>query len=102
MINILKIILVVGVFLGFGKVCVDLLVRDGYKVYGISWRVEFVGVNMDKFFVMVLMNVQQDDLVVFVIEQIICFFGCIDVVINSVGIGYVGFVEDMLMVEFKD
>ena len=102
MINTPKTILVVGASSGFGKACADLLVRDGHKVYGTSRRAEPAGANMDKFPVMVPMNVQQDDSVASAIEQIIRLSGRIDVVINSAGIGYAGSVEDMSMVEFKD
>lgn len=101
-----KVVLVVGASSGFGKACVELLVEQGYTVFGASRSAVPLGDVSNEAStcrsVMLSMDVQDQASVETAVSAVIKKCGRIDVVINSAGIAYAGAVEDTSIEEFQD
>ena len=97
-----KTILVVGASSGFGKACLELLARDGHRVFGASRTASELVEAAAENVTMLTMDVQDDESVVAAVQEVMTRVERIDVVINSAGIAYAGAVEDTAIAEFRD
>lgn len=92
MINMNWVVLVIGVFLGIGWVCVLCLVVDGFVVVVGGRNVDWVGVVVDEILVvggmviMVLGDVVELGYGEVVVVTVVGMFGCFDVLVNVVGV----------------
>lgn len=93
----LKVIFIIGVSFGLGKVFVWEFSYQGYIVFGMSCLFGGDQGNI----CMIIMDVQDEVSVVFGVEQVLVEVGWFDVVVNNVGIGIVGLLEDCSMEEVQ-
>jgi len=94
-----KVVLITGASSGIGKACAEYLHELGYRVYGTS-RNE-IGNLTTGTFMLIRMDVNNDQSVADGIDLILSREGRIDAVINNAGIGISGSVEDTALDEAK-
>ena len=94
-----QVVLITGASSGIGKACAEYLHDLGYRVYGTSRR-ETGNLTTSKF-MLIRMDVNNDQSVADGIDLILSREGRIDAVINNAGIGISGAVEDTALDEAK-
>ncbi|NLC68487.1 MAG: SDR family oxidoreductase [Clostridiaceae bacterium] len=94
-------VLVTGASSGVGKSIAQMLMENGYKVYGTTRKpvepgsqITYGKKNKKGFIEMVALDVRSEDSVKKAVEYIVKKEGKIDVLINNAGIGIAGAVED--------
>lgn len=96
-----KTVLITGASAGIGKATAIYLAENGYKVYGAARRIEKMQDLKEYGIKPVSLDVASDESLVACVEQILREAGCIDVLINNVGSGYYGAMEDMPIADSK-
>jgi len=92
-----EVVLITGASSGIGKVTGTLLHQNGYRVYGVSRRIE----SKELLFESINMDVTDEANVKLGIHQILEKEGKIDVLINSAGYSLTGALEDVSNEEIK-
>ena len=85
-----KVILITGASSGLGGACAEFLFKKGYKVYGTSRNVSKADSSKKDTFVMIQLDVNDENSVKKAIASIIEKEGRIDVVVNNAGWGVSG------------
>ncbi|MDO3412454.1 oxidoreductase [Saccharibacillus sp. CPCC 101409] len=96
-----KVVLITGASSGMGKATANLLLRQGYIVYGAARRVERMRDLEAKGAHILEMDVTDDESMQSGVERIIREQGRIDVLFNNAGYGSFGAVEDVPMEEAR-
>ncbi|MFM9277164.1 oxidoreductase [Paenibacillus jiagnxiensis] len=96
-----KVVLVTGASAGIGKAAVELLLQEGFIVYGAARRVENMRDIESKGAYIMAMDVTDETSMVNGVNRIIKEQGRIDVLFNNAGYGSYGAVEDMPMEEAR-
>lgn len=96
-----KVVLVTGASAGIGKATVELLLREGFIVYGAARRVEQMRDIESKGARIIAMDVTDDVSMINGVNQIMKEQGRIDVLFNNAGYGSYGTVEDVPLEEAR-
>lgn len=96
-----KVVLIMGVSLGMGKFIVEILYVKGYSVYGVVRCIEEMDDLKIKGMKIVVFDLIDDRFIVNVVNIIFEKEGRIDILINNVGYGFYGLVEDVLFEEVR-
>lgn len=96
-----KVILITGASSGMGKTTAELLLKEGYTVYGVARRIEKMNDLKNLGAKIIQMDVTNDQSMVSGVQEIIKNERKIDVIINNAGFGLYGAVEDVTMESAK-
>lgn len=96
-----KVALVTGASSGIGKETAQLLVKEGYIVYGASRRLEKMSDLKIKGVKLIAMDISQDSSIVHGVNEILKNEQRIDVIINNAGYGSYGALEDVPLTEAR-
>jgi len=94
-----KTALVTGASSGIGKATVELLLENGYRVYGAARRVDKMADLKDMGADVLAMDLTEDSSIVDGVNQIIQEHGGVDILVNNAGYGSYGAIEDVDMAE---
>ncbi|WP_335872328.1 oxidoreductase [Bacillus sp. 2205SS5-2] len=96
-----RVVLITGASSGMGKATAELLLKEGYIVYGAARRVENMKDLAEKGAKIMAMDVTKDQSMVDGVESIIKEQGRIDILFNNAGYGSYGAVEDVSIEEAR-
>jgi short-subunit dehydrogenase len=96
-----SVVLITGASTGMGKATAELLLKEGYIVYGAARRVEKMNDLKAKGMKVLAMDVTNDTSMVDGLNEIIKVQGRIDILFNNAGYGSYGAVEDVSIEEAK-
>lgn len=99
--NMRKVVLITGASAGIGKATVELLLKEGYIVYGAARRIDQMRDIESKGAHILAMDVTDDRSMRNGVNRIIQEQGRIDVLFNNAGYGAYGAVEDIPMEEAR-
>lgn len=96
-----KVALITGASSGMGLSTAQILIKDGYKVYGAARRVEKMKDLESKGLGIVSLDLTKDESIQTAVHHIIDKEGKIDILINNAGYGSYGAVEDVSIDEAR-
>jgi short-subunit dehydrogenase len=96
-----KVALITGASSGMGKSTAEILLQQGYKVYGAARRVDRMQELQDKGMGVVALDLTEDASIVEAVDTLLGKEGRIDILINNAGYGSYGSVEEVPIEEAK-
>lgn len=96
-----KVVLVTGASSGIGYQTAELLVQNGFKVYGAARRIEKLSSLKGLGVVPLYLDITEEDSIRKVVDHIVSKEGRIDILVNNAGYGSLGAIEDVSIEEAK-
>lgn len=97
-----KTVLVTGASSGIGKATAIYLAQKGYSVYGAARRIEKLQELKDWGVQPIALDITNDGSIIACVDEILTGAGCIDILVNSAGLGSYGALEDVPIAEAKN